>query len=342
MHRLLLLLTSVLALAVGLPACGSTGEVVTMLEQDSARWIVDEEVLDVVAAPSVLAEPHSEDTERYQYRMGPGDVFRLSVWSDEVLSGQYKVGPDGDITLPLFGTIPLQGLTREEAAARIQTRIEEQYRDPRVSVIVEEFNNNNVFLLGAFEWPGEYKLESQVTLLQALSLAQGFKTTADTSGLTITRGNDTIYKINLEDLVHGGNMALNVRLFPGDVVYLPENTHRVVHVLGEVASPGLVPVGRGIDILRALAGAGSVTEDAILDEVRVIRRQGDKVRMITVNVEAILEDGALAANIPLQPDDVVYVPTRGLAQFNYVLRQVSPSLSTLLLFDAVNQTQARP
>ena len=212
-------------------------------------------------------------------------------------------------------------------------RLSEHYSDPYVTIIVTEFNNNNVFLLGAFNWPGEYKLESQATLLQALSLAKGFTPDADRSALNITRGTGTVIRINLDELLRGGNMSLNVRLQPGDVLFLPENSMRVVHVLGEVNDPGMVPVGRGLDLLRALAGAGSMTEDAVVTEVRVLRRSGDRVRVFTVDVKQIYEEGALTANIPLQPEDIVFVPERGLSKLNYVLRQLSPSFSTIFLID---------
>ena len=67
--------------------------------------------------------------------------------------------------MPLFGLLELAGKTRDEASAYVEERLSESYFDPRVAVIVQEFNNNNVFLLGAFQWPGEYKLENQATLL---------------------------------------------------------------------------------------------------------------------------------------------------------------------------------
>ena len=51
-------------------------------------------------------------------------------------------------------------------------------------------------------------------------------------------------------------------------------TMRIVHVLGEVHKPGMVPVGRGLDLLRALSSAGSMTEDAVVDQVRILRAGG--------------------------------------------------------------------
>ncbi len=330
------LLPLYLALASLLWSCASSVED-PLIHQDIALsdWVVNEEVLSIETPPSVLPE-EDELLDRYQYALGPGDVVQVRMWGDTNVSGTYRIGPDGDITLPLFGGVTMAGYTRDGAARMLEELMEAHYIDPRVTIIVDEFNNNNVFLLGAFNWPGEYKLESQATLLQALSLAKGFTPVADRSGLTITRGDDTVIRINLDDLLRGGNMMLNVRLRPGDVLFLPENTMRIVHVLGEVNKPGMVPVGRGLDLLRALSSAGSMTEDAVITEVRILRRLGDKVRVFTVDVRQIYEDGALTANIPLQPEDIIFVPERGLAKLNYVLRQLSPSFSTIFVLDELS------
>jgi polysaccharide export outer membrane protein len=324
-------------MALLLSSCSSTGGLpLQHMEIELSQWVLDTEVLEIETATSAIPSSTIE-RERYQYAMGPGDVINLSVWGDSSLSGEYRIGPDGDITVPLFGTISIAGFTRDQAAEMLVDRLGEHYIDPHVVVIVSEFNNNNVFLLGAFMFPGEYKLENQATLLQALSFAQGFTETADRTGLTITRGDNTVIRINLDELLHGGDLGLNVKLKPGDVLFLPENSMRIVHVLGEVAKPGMVPVGRGLDLLRAVAGAGGITENAVPEEVRVLRRYGDKVRIFTVNVKSIYDEGALMANIQLQPEDIIFVPTRGLAKLNYVLRQLSPSFSTIFAVDQITE-----
>ena len=109
-----------------------------------------------------------------------------------------------------------------------------------------------------------------------------------------------------------------------------------VYVLGEVRSPSMVPVGHKMDLLRALTLAGSMTEDAVMSEVKLIRREGNKVKIVTIDVERIYEEGALAANLPLQSNDIIYVPEKGIAKFNYVLRQISPSFSTIFMVDQAN------
>lgn len=335
----LTVLIATLLVAFSATSCFTSGdprEPVKFHDVSTSEWFVAEELLDVEPPSSVLFE---EEEERYVYKLGPGDVLDLVIWGDDAISGNYRIGPDGDITVPLFGSLSLAGKSRDEAGRYVEEVLSESYLDPRATIVVKEFNNNNVFLLGAFQWPGEYKLENQATLLQALSLAKGFLKEADRSALTITRGEDTAMRINLDDLLLRGNRELNVRLKPGDVIFLPENTTRLVYVMGEVKNPGVVPVGDGLDLLEALALSGSLTEDSVASEVRIIRPLpgGKKVRVITVDVERIYREGAYVANIPLAADDVLYVPTKGIAKLNYVLRQFTPSLSTIFIVDELQE-----
>ncbi|MFT7463013.1 MAG: polysaccharide export outer membrane protein [Pseudohongiellaceae bacterium] len=124
---------------------------------------------------------------------------------------------------------------------------------------------------------------------------------------------------------------------PNDIVYVPDDEQRLVTVIGQVHAPAMIPLHQRLDLLAALTYAGSMTENALRAEVRVVRPlDGGRVRVITIDVERIYNDGAISANIQLQPGDTVFVPERGLSKFNYVLRQISPGLSTYLVFDSVD------
>lgn len=306
---------------------------VVVREVDDGSLLVSEELLDIAPPTSSLPEALPEVREEFPYRLGPGDIFTLHVWSEEELSGEYRLGPDGAFTLPLLGPVSLDGLTRLEASRKLAEVIGASYTDPRVSVILTEYNNNNVYVLGEVEKPGVHKVEGQPTLLKVLAMAGGLLESADRTQCLITRGKSTLYRINLHELLREGNLALNIPLQPDDVVYVPDHSLRLVAVLGEVANPRMVPVGNGLDLMRALTEAGSMTEDAVTFAVRIVRREGARVRILTVDVSQIYKRGLLAANLPLQPGDIVYVPEKGIAQLNYVLRQLSPSFSTLFVVD---------
>jgi len=325
-----------LCLASGCVADGDSSPVM-MYDLDSPEYVVADELFQQAAPTGGEVSPLVAPVDG-EYRLGPADVFQLDVWDNPELSGEYIVGPDGAFTLPLYGVVKVGERTRAEAAALIAEMLRGEYTDPQVGLLLRAYNNNNVFVLGQVTSPGVYKLEGQPRLLQVLSRAGGVLNTADQTDILITRGNEMIIRINLYELLRQGNLALNIQLLPNDIVYVPDSEQRVVTVIGQVHAPAMIPVHERLDLLTALTYAGSTTENAVTSEVRVVRPlDGGRVRVITVDVERIYTDGALSANIQLQPGDTVYVPERGISQFNYVLRQISPGLSTYLVFDSVDK-----
>jgi len=318
--------------------CASSPENALDVESiDLHRFVTAEESVDIETYHPVPAETTGDAPGSYEYLLGAGDLVSLHVWRNEDLSGDYKLGPDGFVSLPLFGPVDLNGMTRREARERLTEIIGSIYNDPKVSLIVDEYNNNNVFVLGEVMSPGVFKLEGVPTLLHVLSMAGGATPTADKSECTVIRGDDCLFKIDLNDLLRKGHMALNITLQPNDTVYVPDNVTKSIYVLGEVHQPTMVPVGAGLDLLRAITQAGSMTEDAVRSQVKVIRRRGGQVQILTVDVARIYEEGLLAANIPLEVNDIVYVPEKGMAKFNYVLRQISPSFSTIFVVDSLRK-----
>ncbi len=330
----------VLLAGIGLSCAAPPEDVVRIEEVGDNEYVVAEEYVDITmsAVPDVTNERENPPGSRrdYEYRLGAGDLISLSVWQDEEFSGEYKLGPDEFISIPLFGPVNLDGLTRDEARQALTQIIGSTYHAPRVSVIIQEYNNNNVFVLGEINMPGVFKLEGEPTLLKVLSMAGGPTAAADKSECTIIRGANCLFKIDLNDLLRLGNTALNIHLEPNDTIYLPDNSMKSVYVLGEVHNPSMVPVGHKMDLLRALTLAGSPTEDGVTSEVKLIRRDGERVRIITVDVARIYEEGLLAANLSLQPNDIIFVPEKGVAKFNYLLRQISPSFSTIFTINQLD------
>jgi polysaccharide export outer membrane protein len=85
-------------------------------------------------------------------------------------------------------------------------------------------------------------------------------------------------------------------------------------VMGRVKAPGTFTPGRYVTVLEALSMAGGPNEFANLDNVLVIRKEGDRIRAFRVRLSAIfrgggnLDAGALASIATIQPGDTVIVP----------------------------------
>ncbi len=270
------------------------------------------------------------ETETGDYRLGAGD--QIQVYSVDVpeVSRKYVIGPDGKITLPGVGVVSLNELTREQGAEKIEELLKAIYLDPKISIIVEEYNNNRIFVLGEVRKPGQYNFPGRPLLLSAVARAEGLTDKADMRGCTVLRGQGTVIEIDLYDLLRKGDRTLNIPLLPEDTVYVKASDENTFIVLGEVVRPGVFTRGQKVDVVRAIAMAGGETHDAQLSIVRVMRREKEGPKVYEVNVAGILKGES--EYIPsIESGDVVYVPRKGIASFNYYITQLTPSMNTILL-----------
>ena len=122
------------------------------------------------------------------YRLVPGDKLRIEVYKEEQLSQSLQIRPDGKITLPLIGDVPAAGVTPRELTATITERLREFVKTtPFVTVIVAEAVPPMVYVLGEVNAPGAQAMSTPLTVLQALSLAGGFKEFANPKKIRILR-----------------------------------------------------------------------------------------------------------------------------------------------------------
>jgi polysaccharide export outer membrane protein len=273
----------------------------------------------------------SLQTELGDYKLGAGDEIQIFAMDIAELNRKYVIGPDGKITVPGFGVVLLDGLTREQAAKTITDLVKKQYLSPRIDVIVEAYNNNRIFVLGEVRKPGQYNFPGRPLLLSALARAEGLTDKADMHGCTIVRGKGMLLEIDIYDLLRKGDQTVNIPLLPEDAVYVKASEEHTFFVLGEVKNPGVYPRGESVDVVRAISMAGGYTEDGALQKVHIIRRtQPDKPEQIDVDMEALMK-GRLASGPMLESGDIVFVERRGWAKFNYYLRQLTPTLNTIMV-----------
>jgi exopolysaccharide production protein ExoF len=141
----------------------------------------------MLLAASAPALPAPQDAG---YRLGVGDQVRLKVydWRSAVgdlhewtaLNADFRVGPDGNLSLPLLGTVKAAGSTLDELADAISTRLQAAVNlaaRPQASIEVVEYRP--FYILGEVGHPGEYPYRPGMTVLQAISVAGGMYRPAD-------------------------------------------------------------------------------------------------------------------------------------------------------------------
>lgn len=275
------------------------------------------------------------------YLLGPGDRIVVSVYGYEEYTGPTSVLPDGTLTLPLIGKVPAAGRTTDQLAQDLAVTLNQILVNPRVSVTLDALRPVVVNVSGEVYRPGPLQLQGATrignnqngegtayappSVSQAIIQAGGVTRTADVRDVLIVRslpnGQTVRTQVNLWDSLGSETLPEDLLLRDGDLVFIPQlaagetldsqllarsslspETVRV-RVVGEVTSPGEVPVPPNSSLSSAVAIAGGPTDDAKLSQVAFIRRQdnGEVVQEV-VDLSNLVDD------YQVQEGDVVVVP----------------------------------
>lgn len=280
------------------------------------------------------------------YRLGAGDVISVQVWDHPELSSAHIVGPDGQITLPITGSFKVAGFSREQAAQAVTQQLMPYYVDLNTTVKIDDYASNRVLVLGRVSKPGEVRFGmSAPTLLEAIAMAGGFQparnlTTSESLPLTrcaVFRGRNQVVWIELEPLLMGKNLSMNLRLRRNDIVYIPDINEHLVYVLGEVSKPGAYPLTLNMSFLEALARAGGPTERAAEGRINLIRPSAEL--NVKIDLDQVLTPDQ-HQNVALQDGDIIYVPAGLAAKINYALQFLTPVSQLLSIYSDIESVRA--
>ena len=257
------------------------------------------------------------ESETFPYLVGPGDVLKVTVWGHDNLSRADAVSPQGTLPFPLIGEVPVAGLTAAQVEARIRELLDRDYIvDPRVSVAVQEYRSQKVFVLGEVAKPGVYPLTGATSLLDVLSQAGG-QTAAAGGSLLVTRAPAAngaapaaageVLRVNVKKLLDG-DPASNLRLQNGDTVFFPRLA--TFFVLGEVQRQGGFALERETTVLDAISLAGGLTGRAAPRSAKILRKQLDGP-LTTIELDLSGADPR-AREVPLKDGDTLLIPAGDL------------------------------
>jgi len=180
------------------------------------------------AAPGKKApageNPAVAAAEPKAYVIGPLDVLVVKVWNQPNLSGAVNVGPDGMISLQLVGEIKADGLTAKQLRDVITQKLKDccvNNPEGEVDVQVAKNNSKRYYVYGGVGKPGEYPLDRDTSVMDAMSLVGGFRDFANKKKIRILRGTKTFY-FNYNEVSKGKHMDQNILLENGDRIFVQE------------------------------------------------------------------------------------------------------------------------
>ncbi len=180
-------------------------------------------------AQKIFAANSSAATaDKQDYKIAPLDVLDVTVFGVTELNRTVQVTSSGLITLPLIKTVKAGGRTQVQLERDIASKLEAGYlQSPQVSVFVKEYNSQRITVDGAVNKPGIFPTTGQISLLQAIALAEGLTVIADPSGVLLFRTVDNKRMAARFDIreIRGGKVDDPI-LQAGDIVMVDESAAR--------------------------------------------------------------------------------------------------------------------
>lgn len=293
----------------------------------SQRQTVEEQLADLNLRVAALGT---------QPRLGKSDLLSISVYDEADLSLEnIPVRPDGLISFPLVGDVQAEGQTVDELTADITERLGQYLLAPKVTVVVQQFNSLNYTVAGEVVKPGVYPLQTDVSLVDAIAKAGGLNKgqyrassveLADLTHAFVSR-NGQVLPVDFVRLLRQGDMRFNIQLQPGDYINIPSGLSKEIYIIGEVKAPALFAFREEMPLSRTLAMAEGFTADADRSRIHVVRGSLSNPTLIVTDFNKIIT--GQAQDVQLEPGDIVFVPTTGLATWARMLNQIVPTIQAL-------------
>ncbi|TAM30281.1 MAG: sugar transporter [Nevskiaceae bacterium] len=286
-----------------------------------------------------------------EYVVGPADILQIIVWDhpeltnpfgavtpDTTKSGQL-VAADGTVYFPYVGVFKAAGLTVQQVRSHISNQLAAVINKPQVDVRVASFRSARVQVTGEVQSPGLVTLDDTGKgFLDAINERGGLNLTASRrTALLIRDGRSE--EIDIAALLSGSRPSLNPKLKMGDIVHVPDANNDQVFVLGEVAKQGPLIMGQqALTLTEALTKSGGLdklsSNDAGILVFRKPTQENQRPTIFALNMSRA-EGLLLAGEFALEPRDVVYVKATKFAQYNQIINQLLPTISTIFQVDAL-------
>ncbi len=270
----------------------------------AARALATAGALAFASAGPMAQAPSKALSSFTDYVVGPQDVLTITSYDQADLSGKFAIEADGTFTYPMIGRVKAGGLTLRALEGAIKKQLQDggYFRNPQITVSVETYKSQRVFIVGEVRAPGTYPLSGNTNLVEALARAGSTLPTASGEAVIVHAGENAegptmpaqtddkdVVRVNLRELENGA-FSQNARLLDRDTIFVPRA--QSVYVFGQVKNPGAYSLQQqNTTVLQALSLAGGVTDRGSTGRIKIIRIvKGDK-RELKAKLADLVEPG---------------------------------------------------
>ncbi len=165
--------------------------------------------------------------KRPRYLLHAGDTVELNYRVTPEFNQVATLQPDGYVNLNLVGEMKLAGLSVQEAHDRILEKASQRLNHPELNLILKDSDKSYVVVAGEVEHPGRFELREDLTALQAIMMAGGFKSSGYDNHVYLYRrinsDQSEVRKLNLHKVVKTNDLERDAQLQPGDLIMVPPN-----------------------------------------------------------------------------------------------------------------------
>ncbi len=289
--------------------------------------------------------------DKYSYRVGAGDVLKVSVWEHPELLNLgtsetvipvvgFQVDSRGKIFYPHVGVYHVGGRTVFAIREGLREALSQFVKNPQLDVTVIKYVANKIYMTGQLAKPIPIVMQGQaITLLDAINSAGGVSSKADLNDIVVIRKGKRRH-IDLYAMLHYGDMRQNILLQSGDQIHVGATKPKYAHIMGQVVTPSTISISpEGVSLADGLASSRGINElTADAKAIYIIRESKIKGKVAKVYMLDLSNMAAmvLAAKFDLKAEDVVYIAKSPIVKWNQLLSVIRPTMS---LVDAVSTTR---
>lgn len=265
----------------------NNGEMGLDLEFPEDIWLNPSDTLrifghDIFRSQNLTFEPAMNVATPSNYTLGPGDEVILDIYGASQLTGNYKIAPDGSVTIPNEEPINVAGLTVAQAQAKVSRTIGHHYQNSSIKLSVGQTRTVMVSVMGEVKTPGTYTLSAFATVFNALYLAGGINNLGTLREVKVSRNGKIITKVDIYDYIVNGRLTGNVMLKDNDVIIVGPY-ESLVKIDGRIKRPMYYEMKKQESLQALLNFSGGFTGDAYTKKVRVERKTEDGISVHNVD-----------------------------------------------------------
>ncbi|HHY0365766.1 TPA: SLBB domain-containing protein [Vibrio parahaemolyticus] len=226
--------------------------------------------LDLFAGSPTTFAPISDVPVPADYTVGAGDEIVIQLFGKENTTHRLRVNRAGIINFPSLGPVQVAGMTFSDVRDSLNQRVKEQMIGVRSDISLGEMRTMQVFVMGDAYKPGAYTVSALTTISQAIYYSGGFSESGALRNVQLKRNGQVIRKLDMYDLLLKGDARDDIRLLPGDVVFIGA-LGNTISIDGEVNRPAIYEIKPGETYKQAIQMAGGFTANAYSDQIEVKR-----------------------------------------------------------------------